>query len=258
MNKRLEKLFYLIWIESLTFLAGAINICAMVLYGMTITHYTGNISNAAIAIGSGQILILNKFLSYIVLFFLGSVIAGLLSHEQKSGLRKYHGIIPILFGIIILVIYKYFNSNVAILRILAFGMGIQNGTCKKIDGVLVRTTHMTGYITDAAFSLVSIIRGHSEQAWKLRFYLISISVYFAGGLASLITIKMIGSLAIAVVAILYILHGIIISLGFVVGIDKDNILDEQLLPDEDVQMHTEVFCLSKSSTNRSSCKEASE
>lgn len=241
MNQKSQKLFYLTWIESLTFLAGAINICAIVLYGMTITHYTGNISNAAIAIGNGQILTHSKFLSYIILFFLGSVIAGLLSHEQKSDLRKYHSVIPILFGILILVVFKYFNSDVAILRVLAFGMGIQNGICKKVDGVLVRTTHMTGYITDAAFSLVSILRGHSEQAWKLRFYLISIFAYFAGGLASLITIQMIGSWAIVVVAILYILHGIIISLGFVLGIDKDNILDEQLLPDEDVEKHTEVF-----------------
>jgi len=219
-NSILRKNFYFAWIGSLTFLAGAINICALVLFGISITHYTGNISHAAVALGSGQLFILGKLLAYIILFFLGSVIARFLFHRNESDLCKNHGLMPILFGISLLVIYKGFNSKAATLSVLALGMGIQNGTCIRINSVLVRTTHMTGYITDAAYSLVAIIKGDWEQLWKLRFYGISIFLYFIGGIISFIAIHKIGNLTLVVLAILYIIHGIIIGIGCAIKVKK--------------------------------------
>lgn len=221
-NILFKKFFCFAWIGSLTFLAGAINICAIVLFGISITHYTGNISHAAVALGSGQLLVLGKLLAYIIIFFTGSVIAGFLFHRHEADLSKNHGLLPILFGISLLAIYKGFNSKEATLCILALGMGIQNGTCIRMNNVLVRTTHMTGYITDAAYSLVAVLKGNVEQVWKLRFFLISILVYFTGGLISFIAVNKIGNLTIVVLAILYIVHGIIISLGYAMGVEQGN------------------------------------
>lgn len=232
MNQLRNKLFYFCWIGWGTFLAGAINICAIVLFGMTITHYTGNISNAAIALGRGEILIFIKLLSYIILFFIGSIIAGLLYHEQKPGISKYNAIIPILFGIILLVSFELISNNAVFLGIFAFGMGIKNGAYIKIRGVLIRTTHMTGYLTDAAFSIGAVIRGHHEEAWKLYFYLLSIFNFFVGGVVSTIIIKLIGIRAIEVLAILYILNGVLVSYGIAAGIQDDIILNRQGFLDE--------------------------
>lgn len=84
MKQSKHNLFYIVCVGGITFLAGAINICAAILLGMCITHYTGSISNAAIAFSNGNIRLFGSYLSYILLFFLGSIAAGLIFHEKKQ------------------------------------------------------------------------------------------------------------------------------------------------------------------------------
>lgn len=214
MNQTGNEIIHFRWIKWLTFLAGAVNIGTIVIFGTTITHYTGNLCNAAIALVSGQLLVFARLISYIVLFFLGSTISGILFHEQKLSFKRYYAFIPIFFGVMILIVSKMTANKLVILGMFAFGMGIQNGTHIKFRGVLVRTTHMTGYITDAAFSLGAVLRGHREELWKLKFYLLSIITFFAGGITYAVLIKLRSSSTIEILALLYILLGIDIAVGF--------------------------------------------
>mgnify|MGYP000845313440 CR=1 FL=1 len=203
-----HKLFYYNWIGELTFLAGVVNVCAILLLELTITHSTGNICKAAIALANGEFNAFSEILFYIILFFIGSTISGYIYHEKKTDITKYDAILPILFGIIMFIAIKTTTDNKAILRIISLGMGIQNGTYIKLKGIMVRTTHMTGYITDAGFCLGSLLHGNHEDAWKLRFYIISIFAFFLGGFASVLLIKHIDLKTIEVTAALYCIHGL--------------------------------------------------
>lgn len=205
-----DRLFKYYYMGKLIFLAGAINICAIVLIEFTITHFTGNISKAAIAFSEGEIPDFTNTLSFIALFFLGSVVSGYIYYERKTGLIKYDAIMPILFGIIMCVSFKLCNDNLRILKIISLGMGVQNGTYIKFKGCLVRTTHMTGYLTDAGFCLGSLIRGNTEDIWKTAFYLSSLLLFFIGGVSSFIIIKKIGvEHTIQAIGILYCILGIL-------------------------------------------------
>lgn len=223
MNKIKCKLFCFSWIGGLSFLAGAINVCGIVIFGVTISHSTGNISKAGIALGNGEIFKFMTNLSYIFFFFLGSTLSGIIQ-DNKSLLKKYYVIFPILFGIIIYTMSKMNQNNVAILNTISFMVGAQNGTYLEIHGIKVRTTHITGYLTDAGSSLGALLHGNLEEFHKLKFYLISIVVFFSGCVVSTILISKIGeSRTIEIFATLYIAIGIDIALGFATGIANEYI-----------------------------------
>lgn len=202
-----RKFFYYYWIGELTFLAGVVNVSAIILLELTITHSTGNISKAAIALANGEFNAFSEVLFYIMLFFIGSAISGYIYHEKKTDITKYDAIIPILFGIILFITIKTTTDIMAVLRISSLGMGMQNGTYIKLKGITVRTTHMTGYLTDAGFCLGSLLHGNRDDAWKLIFYIISIFVFFLGGFASVLLVKYIDLKTIEVIAALYCFHG---------------------------------------------------
>ncbi len=206
-----NKKFYFSWIGILTFLAGAINICAIELLELTITHLTGNLSKAAILLARGDLSSFSEIFSSIILFFIGATIAGYLYHEKTSDINYFDAILPILFGMIIFISLETTTKTITLLRIISLGMGIQNGIYIRVRGVLIRTTHMTGYLTDAGFCLGSLLHGKREFAWKLLFYLASIFTFFIGGFISHLFIKRIGIDTLQLVAILYGIDGLIVG-----------------------------------------------
>ncbi len=209
-----HKLFFLSWIGGLTFLAGATNISAIILFETTITHYTGNISKAAISLGSGDFNSLWIIMGYVGLFSFGSVLSGFLFYERTQGMKIMYSVIPILFGIVLLTTLKLNSNEHILLKVIALGMGLQNGTFIRIRGILVRTTHMTGYLTDAAFCLGAVLRGNFHELWHLMWYLFSMIVFFTGGVAATLLISHFGIRTLEILSAIYIILGIYVAIGY--------------------------------------------
>ena len=222
MNLKLKKMFFSGWIGELTFLAGATDVSGILLFGKAISHYTGNMSNAAVALSNGNVKLFGSFLSIILLFFLGSTISGFLFHKENiNNIIRVYSILPILFGTILLMTFYISRNNTIIFCIYAFYMGVQNAFCLKIKGILIRTTHITGYLTDAAVSLSDVLRGKKEEAWKVAFYLLSILCFFIGGVISAIAIKLMGEYTIVALALSYIGMGLNFKVELVANLDME-------------------------------------
>ena len=61
-------------------------------------------------------------------------------------------------------------------------MGLQNGTYIRFHNIIIRTTHMSGYVTDAAVSLGRAFRGNKEERFKALYLIYSIFCFVCGGL----------------------------------------------------------------------------
>lgn len=207
-----NRIFTLIWITSLTFLGGATNIAAIMLFETTITHHTGNISKAAIALASGDFTLFGLLFSYLVLFSLGSILAGFLFYKRTTHLHELYTLLPIVLGLGMFLSIRFLASEAIILMVISLGMGLQNGTYFKVRGVVVRTTHMTGYLTDAAFSLGAALKGNHHENWKVLWYFSSILVFFVGGIiATWITLTS-GKMVLDLIAAAYVLLGVFVYL----------------------------------------------
>lgn len=207
-----HRIFTLIWITSLTFLGGATSVSAIMLYDTTITNHTGNISHAAVAIASGQLRPFSVLLLFIGLFGLGSVIAGFLFYKRTHHLKVLYTLLPIFLGLSLTLAYIMDASHEIVLFVIAFGMGLQNGTYFKVKGILIRTTHMTGYLTDAAFSLGAVLKGNKDELWKVQWYMVSILVYFFGGLIATLVVLSMSYVVWEVIGLAYIGLGLFVYL----------------------------------------------
>lgn len=198
----------LIWIVFLALLAGCVNAVAIFgCEGIAVSHITGMISRSAISISSGETVGLAGILSIILLFFVGAVTAGIATGERAFHLRKTNGVI--IFAIGILILTPLFLDVRHSLMMLSFLMGLQNGMVVSVRGILVRSTHMTGNLTDLGVYIGYRIRGNkSENAYFGLVPCVLIIGFILGGVIGVLLYNLIGIYVLIVLSLSYILMGI--------------------------------------------------
>jgi uncharacterized membrane protein YoaK (UPF0700 family) len=202
------------WISTLTFLAGAINVSAIFILDRTITHQTGSLSRISIAFIQQDFSLLFDFFTYVLLFFLGAFFSGFTTYKRNRGIRYLHSLYSFIFGVLLILGEINAIGKVGLLQIMAFGMGLQNGTYLRFQSITIRTTHMSGYVTDAAVSLGKAIRGNKEEGFKALFIMYSIFCFLGGGAFSAflyihypdVSLLILGLLYISVSLIVFIFH----------------------------------------------------
>lgn len=173
-----------IWIVFLTFAAGFVNVAAVRVFSCSVSHHTGNVTRFAVSIAAGECGVAVKTLSIAAAFFIGAFVSGLMFHQRKLALKKRYGIFLLFFSLCFFVVSQFNIPQEAVLALLAFIAGMQNGMFIYYGDILVRTTHLTGYLTDAAFALGMAVRGDRSKLRLAVFYLINIFCFIAGGTAS--------------------------------------------------------------------------
>ncbi|MDO5715266.1 MAG: YoaK family protein [Tissierellia bacterium] len=170
----------IIWIFIMTFLMAGLNAYGILSLDFPLTHQTGNTTQLAIAIFKDhpKAFILTAIIG---LYFLGSFFSGILFHDRILTPRKRYGLALVAGGFLLIISAKFLEP-IHQIGVIAFYSGIQNGLFVLYRGVLVRTSHVTGYLTDGAFYLGSYLRGKREHRWKIRFYLGSLGIFLMGAL----------------------------------------------------------------------------
>ena len=190
MSNTLKDLRFKIWIAFLTFLSGFINVGAIRSFSLPVSHHTGNVSHLALSIANKNITEVFIIGSAILAFFAGAFISGLLFHQRKFGLKKRYGILLMGLAMIFLSLTLFKTPQILKVSALSFAAGVQNAMFIFYGDILVRTTHITGYLTDAAFALAMCLRGKKDKFRFFLFYSLNILFFLAGGIiAGLIKIS---------------------------------------------------------------------
>lgn len=177
----------------LTINAGWIN--AVFLYKQyiyAVTHETGNLSKAAIYLASGQWTQFASMLGMLFFFFLGAILAGIVIRKSSFQLRKRYGIALFLEGCLLLLaevilVLKQTDNNFVADFCITMGMGLQNGMVTNFSAAVIRTTHVTGTLTDIGLVIGTLIRTRDpvrSDLWKLQVLVPLFSGYWLGGLFS--------------------------------------------------------------------------
>lgn len=210
------KLFYIL---ILTIMAGYINTYTLVNYSYTTSHLTGNLSNLAINISQGNG---EKFLvlfSIILIFCLGSFFTGLIFERGKNNLFIYSYVL--VFFSLLLVILSFFNmGSMIVVYGLAMISGMQNALPISYGGVGVRTSHMTGYVTDLGWELADLVRGRKRDASKARLFIISIGFFILGSYMAAFSATTTSKLNLYMMALVYFLLGLVTFIKLRVLIDR--------------------------------------
>ncbi|GBQ22718.1 hypothetical protein AA0472_0859 [Acetobacter estunensis NRIC 0472] len=151
---------------SLSAVAGSINVAGFLAVGFYSANMTGNVSIIASALEQGKIEDVLLVAALIGTFVLGAFLATVLMNAgRRRELRSIHawsimleaGLLAAL-GVFV-IIHPQENTQPVMVYGFSFLMGLQNATVTRISNARVRTTHVTGLLTDIGTELADWLGG---------------------------------------------------------------------------------------------------
>lgn len=150
----------------LAFNAGAINAGGFLVVGLYTSHMTGFVSVVADNLVLGQLTLVLGALGALLFFLAGAATTAVLVNWARQRQLSSGFALPLLleagllltFGLVGATLDRQtpFAVPVTVL-LLAFTMGLQNALVTKISSAQIRTTHMTGVITDLGIELGRLV-----------------------------------------------------------------------------------------------------
>jgi uncharacterized membrane protein YoaK (UPF0700 family) len=142
----------------LAFVGGFVNSSGFVLIGTFSSHVTGNVGRLANDAATGQYAAAVAALSLVLCFFSGAFAASVIIESRFLGVssaRAYAlalAIEALLLLFFTLLSYATTSAHPRVrdaeTALLCAAMGLQNALVSRLSGAVVRTTHLTGVVTD--------------------------------------------------------------------------------------------------------------
>lgn len=193
-------------------IAGALNAGGFLAIGSYTSHMTGLLSSAADNIALGNIVAVSAALLMVMAFLTGSICTTLIVNYAKRNSMKHiytpvfilEAVLLLMFGLVGSRMQAHEMVSVSFIAVLlCFMMGLQNALITKISDATIRTTHVTGLITDLGIECGKLIywnqnselrKGEKVYAnrKKLRLHFLLITAFFTGGIIGAFGFKYLG------------------------------------------------------------------
>ncbi|MCE1228555.1 MAG: DUF1275 domain-containing protein [Firmicutes bacterium] len=196
---------------SLAFVAGAVNAGGFLAVGQYTSHVSGMVSKAADGFALGHPGEAVAAVSTVACFAAGAVFTSLLlSFGQRQRFRSRYALSLAIEAILLLVlgmmsaqlqhIHRFALPLTVVL--LVFIMGMHNSVVTTISSAEVRTTHMTGIVTDIGIELGKLFYFNRDRSKKvrevianldkLRLHALILAAFFGGGITGAIGFRKVG------------------------------------------------------------------
>lgn len=177
-----------IWIQFAAFMlavnAGMINVLGLItVLHQSISHMTGNTSLLAQAIVHHQPDTIFYLFWVICSYVLGSSYSGFILGNSHFQLGRRYGIPLSLVALFILLCWLFIPQypRYALLWASA-AMGMQNAMVSHYKGTIIRTTHLSGVLTDLGLALGYFFRGLKTEKRRITLHLLILLGFFLGGI----------------------------------------------------------------------------
>lgn len=161
--------------------AGVVNAVGFVAFGGFVTHVSGNATRAAVEYSEGHILVATTFLFATLFFMAGATFTTLLMRGHSIEHRKTTFAWVILIEALLIGVVGWFGAqqlssgetliisraaDTWFVNTLTFSMGMQNAILRQTSGIIIRTTHMTGIVTDIGIALGKVLSNLATETSK--------------------------------------------------------------------------------------------
>lgn len=205
----------------LAFVAGAVNAGGFLAVGRYTSHVTGAVSQMADGISLGKVTVALGAFGVVLAFFLGAFASSFfISLAERHRFRSRYAIT---LGIeaVLLLVFGYLGASIAThtrfampatVTLLSFTMGMHNAIVTNISQAEVRTTHMTGILTDLGIETSRLLylnrdphprlRRIVANRTRLKLHATIFASFFVGGLLGALAFSRVGYKASVPLAIL--------------------------------------------------------
>ena len=190
----------------LAFVAGAANAGGFLAVHQYTSHMSGIVSAMADNVAIGRLSLVSTGLAAVAAFVLGALFTTLLVRWARARSLGCEYALPLTVEALLLIIFGLTGHVflgerlVGTIMLLCFTMGLQNATITKTSHAVIRTTHLTGMLTDIGIALGAILTALARRnrlpvtaEWAaLRLLTSLVLLFFFGGLTGALGFKHIG------------------------------------------------------------------
>ena len=168
----------------LAFLSASFNAGLFLTLGNSVGQMSGEISRMALNLTHRELNGLGaNVLLTISAFLVGSAIAGFtIHHPTLDKSLPYGRCMMFIGGCLVSAHFSLQTFPRAALAFGGFASGFQNAIATHYRGIVLRTTHITGLMTDVGSHLGMFFRGHQIAFWKIWVPAVVIFFFFIGGI----------------------------------------------------------------------------
>ena len=171
------------WRLLLAINAGMINVLGLItLLHQSVSHMTGNVSMLAMSLVNWQFEHIIYLVLVILCYVCGSFYSGFILGNSHFKLST--GILPLslvsLFIFLCWLLLPYFPKYGLLWACVA--MGLQNAMVSHYKGTIIRTTHLSGVLTDLGLALGYIARGLKVENRRIILHLLIFIGFLSGGI----------------------------------------------------------------------------
>ena len=192
---------------ALAFVAGAINAGGFLAVQQYTSHMTGMVSSMADHMALGTFHAAVSALGALASFVAGAACSAILVNFARQHAMHSQFALPLMVEAILLLCFGLVGGHLAVadgffvsltVMLLAFIMGLQNAVITKLSNAEIRTTHITGIVTDIGIELGKLVyrnAGVRANRPRLRLLALLLGSFFVGGVIGALGFSHLGYLA---------------------------------------------------------------
>lgn len=196
---------------SLAFVAGAVNAGGFLAVKLYTSHVTGSVAKISDSLAMGDTALALEGLGIVIFFGLGAFFSTLLVSYGRRHRFKSHYALSLMIEACLLILFGLIGAKLngvhgvfvsATVMLLSFMMGMHNSMVTTISNAEVRTSHMTGIVTDLGIELSRLFyfnRSRNKRIPpikanrdKIKLHGLILGSFFGGGLVGALTFKHVG------------------------------------------------------------------
>jgi uncharacterized membrane protein YoaK (UPF0700 family) len=193
----LDKLGIWAWIggAALAGIAGMVNAIGYLSYShQAVTHLTGTATMLGIA-ASDRAPAAAGHVGLVILAFLGgAILSGFIIQRQTLKLGRRYGVaLGIEGGLLLAAALLMRRHHEAGSYFASAAFGLQNAMATTYSGAILRTTHVTGIVTDLGAILGHALRGLEIDGARVRLYLLVLGAFVTGAAVGGVLFRFVGT-----------------------------------------------------------------
>lgn len=150
----------------LAFVAGALNAGGFLAVQQYTSHITGTLSSVADNLAFGQIEWVIDGVVGVLAFLLGAICCAVMVNMARRRHLSSEYALPLLLEAVLILFFGLLGAQLSpyeglfvpfTVVLLCFIMGLQNAMVTKLSNAVIRTTHMTGIVTDLGIELGKLL-----------------------------------------------------------------------------------------------------
>jgi uncharacterized membrane protein YoaK (UPF0700 family) len=212
-NERNDFKWIILGSAGLSFSAGFINVCSILsVLSSTVSHNTGIASKLVINLGRLHFSAFFYQFAILIAYVMGSMFVGYFIKRDKFHYSRKYGLLLIFESIILIIsTFLYKNANGLGVVLASFAMGLQNALFTNFSGAVVRTTHVTGLLTDIGIHFGHFIRFRqkTKEFWRVYVLLPLLFGFLFGGFIASFSFEMLGIMSMLIPSLILFTSGLI-------------------------------------------------